>query len=118
MTEVFDVTHRGQVIGRVEVRPEGLYCCISCRCRVDDGEIHRLYAGGEKIGVLIPAGEELVLETRVAARRLKEGCAFSLDENRRNFIPIRPGKGFDHLDKVRQGRLVIREEAPGLFLDI
>ena len=84
MTGVFDVIQGGQGIGRVKVRREGLYCRISCRCQRFDNEIHRLYAGGERIGVLVPAGEELVLETRVAAKRLKEDCIFSLDDGWRS----------------------------------
>ena len=117
LAESFDVTHSGQVVGRVEVRREGLYWRISCRCRRNDDEIHRLYAGGEKIGVLIPEGEELVLETKVAAKRLKEGCAFFLDGNREDFIPICPGEFYSHLHKVRQGRLGFQNGVSGLVLD-
>ena len=117
MTEVFNVTQGGQVVGRVEVCREGLYCRISCCCRRNDDEIHRLFAGGEKIGVLIPEREDLVLETKVAAKRLKEGCCFSLDESKGEFVPIRPGEAFSQLHKVRQGRLAFREEEPGMYLD-
>ena len=105
MAETFEVTQGGQTVGWVEVRREGLYCRLSCRCKRSDDAIHRLYAGGEKIAVLIPEGEELVLETRVAAKRLKEGRSFSLDGKRENFIPIRPGEAFNQLDKVRHGKL-------------
>lgn len=117
MAEVFDVTQSGQVVGRVEVCREGLYCRISCCCRRNDDEIHRLFAGGEKLGVLIPEGNELVLKTRVAAKRLKEGCGFSLDEKKGDFIPIRSGEPFYHLHEVRQGRLAFREENPGMYLN-
>ena len=117
MAELFEVTLGGQTVGTVELNREGLYYRIICRCRVHDSEIHRLYADGEKIGVLIPDRGELVLETKVAAKRLKGGCAFSLDENRKTFIPIRPGKEFAHLDKVRQVRLAFRDEEPGIFLE-
>lgn len=117
MTEILDVTQGGQVIGRVEVRREGLYCRVFCCCQRNDADIHRLYAGGERIGVLIPEGEELVLETKVAAKRLMEGCRFSLDENGGDFIPIRPGETFSHLHKVRQGRLIYQNGIPGLMTD-
>ena len=111
----YEVFHRGQAVGAVELIRDGLYCRLSCRCRVRDGVIHRLYADGEKLGVLIPEEGELVLETRVAAKRLKEGCAFSLDESREKFIPIRTGEIFLHLDKVRQGRLSFRDGEPVLI---
>ena len=118
MEGIFDVTQGGQVAGTVEVKREGLYCRILCRCRGDDGKIHRLYAENEKIGVLVPDRGGLILETKVAAKRLKEGCAFTLDEKQPNFIPIRPGEAFAHLEKVRSAKLAFRHGEPGMILDI
>ena len=117
MVQNYDVSYRGDSVGGVKVRKEGLYCRIVCRCRLPDGKIHRLYADGENIGVLIPDGGELVLDTKVAAKRLKEGCSFSLDEKRGEFIPIRSGEPFDYLGKVRLGKLAFRDGDPGLYLD-
>lgn len=117
MLQNFDVTYDGQTVGRVELEREGLYYRLSCRCRVQDSEIHRLYAGGVKLGVLIPDGGELVLETRVAAKRLKEGCSFSLEEKRETFIPIHPGEAFGYLGKLRLAKLAFREGEPGIFLE-
>ena len=114
MAEVFDVTRGGQAVGRAEIKREGLYCRIICRCQINDHEIHRLYADGEKIGVLVPEGKELVLETRVAAKRLKEGCCFFLDQYMGEFIPICPGEPFYHLDKLRKRKLLIKNGVPGM----
>lgn len=114
MEGIFDVTRDGQAVGTVQVKKEGLYYRISCRCRVADTEIHRLYAGREKIGVLIPERGELTLETRVAAKRLRKDCVFSLDESMGVFVPIHLGETFDCLDKLRSGRLGFREGVPGL----
>lgn len=116
MEEIFDVTLDGQTVGTVRLKREGLYYQVYCRCRVADGEIHRLYAGGEKLGVLIPENGELVLNTKVAAKRMKEGCAFTIGENSEKFIPIRPGEAFEHLDKLRTGRLGWRAGKMGLLL--
>ena len=112
----FEVTYRGQTVGTVEVKQEGLYCRLSCRCRMSDRAVHRLYASGERIGVLIPDRGDLVLETRAVAKRLKPGCNFTLDQNTNTFIPIRPGEAFPHLDKLRSGRLGFREGIPGLII--
>ena len=73
MDGIYEVTYRGQTVGTAEVTREGLYFRIFCRCRVNDSEIHRLYAGSEKIGVLIPEKGILTLQTRIPARKLKEG---------------------------------------------
>lgn len=117
MLQNFDVTYDGQTVGRVKLEREGLYYRLSCRCRVQDNEIHRLYADGEKIGVLIPENGDLVLETKVAAKRLKKESTFSLEEKIRNFIPIHPGEVFGHLGKLRQAKLAFREGEPGIFLE-
>ena len=114
MEGIFDVTLDGQPVGTVKIKREGLYYFLSCRCRVADQEIHRLYAGNEKIGVLIPKNGELELEIKVAAKRLKDGCAYTLGENRELFIPIISGERFAHLDKLRKGQLVFRNGRPGL----
>lgn len=112
----FDVTMDGQTVGCVEVKREGLYCRLSCRCRMVGQEIQRLYAGEEKIGVLIPDNGTLVLNAKVSAKRLKPGCAFTLGESRGNFYPIRPGEAFSHLDKLRSGRLGLSDGIYGLSI--
>ena len=117
MDGTYEVMLDGQAVGTVELRREGLYYHLSCFCRMVDNQVHRLYVDGEKIGVLLPTNGELTLETRVAAKRLKPGCVFSLEERKGIFIPIRPGEAFAYLDKLRLGKLAFREGEPGLFLE-
>ena len=113
----YDVTNGENTVGTVQLEREGLYLRLRCRCRVPDNAIHRLYADGEKIGVLIPENGDLVLETKVAAKRLKKESTFSLEEKVRNFIPIHPGEVFGHLGKLRLAKLAFREGEPGIFLE-
>ena len=110
------VIYEGRAVGTVELIRQGLYYLVHCVCTVADGEIHRLYAEDEKLGVLIPEGDSLVLKTRVAAKRLKEGCTFSLDENAVEYIPIRKGEPFPRLEKVREGKLIFRDGEPCLLV--
>ena len=117
MEENFEVFHQGRAVGNVKLIREGLYYRLICSCHMADGQIHRLCADGEKIGVLIPDRGELTLETKVAAKRINPGCAFSLDEPREKFIPIHPGEAFGHLGKLRLAKLAFREGEPGIFLD-
>lgn len=116
MNRIHEVVMAGQTVGTVELKREGLYYVVSCRCERLDHGIHRLYADGEKIGVLIPENGELVLNTKIAVKRLKPGCAFSLDEKPEFFVPIRPGETFAHLDRLRDGHLGFRMGEPGLML--
>lgn len=117
MQERQEVFFEGRPVGTVELTRDGLYYRLECRCRMPGQEIRRLYADGARIGVMIPEAGELVLKTKVAAKRLKPGCRFSLEENGEEFIPIRPGEPFCRLDKVRMGKLAFREGEPGLFLE-
>ena len=117
MIQEYDVGYGGQCVGRVKLERNGLYWQLHCRCRIFDNEIHRHFAYCENIGVLIPVRGELVLETRVAAKRIKEGCSFSLDDGRRNFIPLHPGEAFGYLGKLRLAKLAFREGEPGIFLE-
>ncbi len=118
MVGTYEVAYRGQTVGTADVIREGLYYRILARCRVSDSEIHRLYAGGEKLGVLIPDRGGLILETRIPAKRWSEVPVFSLDASRGEFIPIRQGKPFSKLNKVRMGKLAIRDGEPGLLLEV
>ncbi len=117
MEGIYQVAYRGQTVGTAQVRREGLYCRILCRCRVRDDEIHRLYADGEKIGVLMPDRGGLILETRIPAKRLKEYPVFSLDGDGGTFIPIWSGERFSQLHMLRQGRLAFRDGEPGMVLN-
>jgi hypothetical protein len=117
LKKFYDVTSEGQTVGKVELEREGLYWHLRCRCVVYDNVIHRLYADGEKIGVLIRDGGELVLDTKVAAKRLKKESTFSLEEKVRYFIPIHPGEAYGYLGKLRLSKLAFREGEPGIFLD-
>ena len=116
MVETYPVYHEGQKIGTVERIREGLYYRIRCHCRVADEEIHRLYADGEKIGVLIPDRGEWILETKVAAKRMPHGCKFTLDPGTEQPIYIRHGEEFVHLDKLRRGKLGFHQGCPVLII--
>ena len=116
MTGMFNVTYQGLTVGTAHISAEGLYYRIICRCGILDGGIHRLYAGNENLGVLIPDRGELVLNTKVAAKRLVEGCVFSLDGQAESFIPICSGEAFAHLDKLRTAKLAFRNGEMGLRL--
>lgn len=70
----YQVTDQGQVIGTLTAEREGLYWHLSARCRQAGNRLLRLYALGEAqpvcLGVLMPEGEDLVLNRRLAARSL------------------------------------------------
>lgn len=119
MEGTFEVKLAGAVVGEAILRRQGLYTSVFCRCRAPEGKIWRLFAGTERLGVLVPQGQELVLETKVAAKRLKEGCGLTIRDSPEAgwFIPIRPGEEFSAPDRIRGGVLAYRDGVPGLLVD-
>lgn len=111
----YEVTHGGRTVGTVELKAEGLYYRLYCRCQVPDGRIHRLYGGDEKLGVLIPDGDGLVLTMRVASKRLASCTNYYLDRREREFVPICRGEEFAYLRSIRKGKLVFRGGNPGIY---
>ena len=121
MEGTFEVTLDGAAAGEAQLRREGLYTHIFCRCIAPERRIWRLFCGSERIGVLVPGAGGLVLETKVASRRLQKGCAWYLRDCAEpwhpvNFYPIREGEEFPALERVRQGVLAFQEGVPGLLL--
>lgn len=121
MEGTFEVTLDGAAAGDAQLRREGLYTHIFCRCIAPEGKIWRLFCGSERIGVLVPGAGGLVLETKVASKRLHNGCKFYLRDcaepnPSEHFFSIREGEEFPALEWVRQGVLAFREGVPGLLL--
>ena len=117
----FAVTLDGAAAGEAQLRREGLYTHIFCRCIAPEGRIWRLFCGSERIGVLVPGAGGLVLETKVASKRLQKGCALYLRDcaepwNPENFYPIREEEEFPALEQLHRGVLAYREGTPGLLL--
>ena len=117
----FQVTLEGVKAGEAELRREGLYTYVFCRCSAPEDKIWRLFAGKERLGVLIPRSGELVLETKVASKRLHNGCELTLRDSselrdNEQFIPIREGDKFPVPELVRRGVLAYRDGVPGLLL--
>ena len=67
----FELKIGDEIVGHVCVRYEGLYCHISCSCRLTGAIIYRLTAvvGTEtvNIGICIPKGKYFYVEKRLPA---------------------------------------------------
>lgn len=77
MNGSFEVKKNGQVIGTAELRQQGLYCHVRCRCRLEGTGMQRLSLGVGKrvidLGILVPMSGEFGMDTRIAAKRIPEG---------------------------------------------
>ncbi len=64
------ILYEGTPVGTASVTQEGLYCSISCRCKVQTDQVLRAYAESDDgpfcLGVLVPEGDALCLRRRFA----------------------------------------------------
>ena len=121
MEDSFDVFLDGRTAGKVDVRREGLYIRVNCRCTAPEGKIWRLFAGQKRLGVLVPQGDGLVLETRVPAKHLDTGALFLLRDSpdppeRDRFVPLEEDRLFPELQRVRNSVFARRDGIAGLIL--
>ena len=83
----YSVFEKDAKCGTVQAEADGLYWRVRARCEVETGQPRRLYArNGEQtlnLGVLMPEGDDWVLEKRVSARTFcfTEDTEISFDEN-------------------------------------
>lgn len=66
----FTIMYEGTPVGTADIAQEGLYCTVTCRCKVPTDQVLRAYADSDGapfcLGVLVPEGEELCLRRRFA----------------------------------------------------
>ena len=129
MTGSFDVLLRGKAAGTAEVTEQGLYYHILCHCSLEKKEVYRLWVRcGQsqlRLGILVPEGDRMVLETRIPAKKLAgEGPEFYLEsadtsrtENMKlQYVPIYPDEPFAYLTRLKNAYLEMRGGKPGLVL--
>ena len=120
MEGCWDVRENGEKVGSCWVKAEGLYLRIRCSCGMRPGMV-RLYWDREPLGVLIPQGDRLVLETRQAKKRfLGLEPRFLLEpvgEKRgERFVPLCPEEPFSYLEYLQNARFSMRNGQPGLVM--
>lgn len=107
----------GQSIGKAMVERQGLYYCITCRCRLSGEVVYKVMAScgetTEDLGILVPESGAFVLTTRIPIKRLGEGeLAFRAVprhmELREKFVPISPESPFAYISRLENAFLEIQ----------
>ena len=123
MEGLYEVFFGMEAVGKAEVRRNGLYLHICCRCRINNGEILRLYwvwdDRRESLGVLVPEKGGLVLEKKIPVKRMGQGrCRFLVSGGKMtetgNFYPITPEEPFRYIDRLKNGFLDSEQGKIGL----
>lgn len=74
MVGFYEVTYEDAPIGKAELRRNGLYGQISCRCKIPDSKLYRIIAawaeGWLNLGIPVPDVDGFVLKKSVPMKRL------------------------------------------------
>lgn len=133
MIDSYDVMLNGEPVGTVRLIKQGLYYAVQCRCCVASREIYRLYAhcGADRIrlGVPVPQGNGLVLETKIPAKKLNtQSVEFYIEsdtvrqqtearsDDPRKFITVYPDEPFAYLAKLKNSYMETRNGKPGIMI--
>lgn len=122
----YPVRDGNEVIGWVIVSRQGLYYCIQCRCGVIRKAVCKLQAIMEgqvqHVGVLIPIGEKLCLDTKIAVKKLNQKIIrFEVvcenDTQADSFIPVSSEKPFPDLTYLKEARFQRRGNEIGVVIN-
>lgn len=114
----YDVYQNDAVVGQLYIRPAGLYYQLDCRCNLSSREIMELWMetanGCEKIGILVPYGEEFGIQRRILRKNLEEDkLRFVLYPRKvtteEEKIPVQSNSPFPRIADLPNGCLVQSE---------
>jgi len=119
----YKILEGNKEIGKARVEKTGLYYRISCQCRAVGRQHMRLgvTCGDQRIdlGVCIPEGDVLRIETSVPVKRLGEGALhFFVIDNMAgaNWVELKSNSPCGCLEVLHKTRLEMRQGRVGLRL--
>lgn len=122
MVGKYDIYYGDHVVGQADMRLEGLYYCISCRCVLADADLYKIemrYASQSYIlGTLIPNGRIFALERKVSKKQFthEKPAFYIMKKCEEIFVPICDDKPFAYLEALRSARFEFRNGQPGILL--
>ena len=125
MRQTHHIYSGNEPIGVASIQRQGLYWHIRCSCKLTGTVIYKILAGNgireESLGVLVPEGEEFMLETKIPVKRLgEEDLHFRAvprhTTHRGRFIAVYPDEPFSYIDKLKSAYLERRSGLLGIVL--
>lgn len=112
-------------IGTANVRREGLYYRIHCRCGISGEVLCRVLVRcgkrEESLGILVPQDGAFGLDTRIPVKRVGEGpltfCAAPRHRDLQGqFIPLCPEEPFHYITRLKEAYLEKRNGQLGIVI--
>ncbi len=114
-----------KAVGAAEVRREGLYWRIRCRCQLSGDMLCRVLVRcgkrEESLGILVPEGREFVLDTRIPVKKIGDGpLSFSAVPKHGpmegRFVPLSPEEPFRYISRLKYAYLEKRNGRVGVVI--
>lgn len=125
MVGSYEIKLGDKTAGTVQVKKQGLYYLISCRCQLPGKEIHRLIVqcGGksESLGICVPIGGGFGVDTKIPCKRLTDGTPeFQLlpkkERPQGKFVAVYPEEPFSYMARLKDAFLERRGEQLGIVI--
>jgi len=124
MYAVYDIFLNGEIIGKADLRKEGLYVHYICTCTFPTKGIFRITAetpnGAVNFGVCVPKGNCWESRGRIPANKLigyeLKLTATSCIEDKDKYIPISPEEPFALLEELENLQFTIKNGKPVVYI--
>jgi hypothetical protein len=125
MEGTYPILLGGEVQGQALVNRQGLYCCITCRCRLSGEVMYKviLRCGDhqEDLGILVPQNGGFCLQKRIPAKLLTGGELSFLAVPKHKplagkFVPLSPETPFPYLTKLENAYLARQNGQTGIVI--
>ena len=125
MDQTHQILFADKPVGTAEVRREGLYYRMRCRCTLSGEVLSRVLVRcgtrEESLGILVPQDGKFCLETRIPVKKIGEGkLSFSVAPRHRamdgKFIPLCPEEPFRYITGLKEAYLEKRNGRIGIVV--
>ena len=135
MAETYDILCDGEPVGTARVEKAGLYRSFFCRCYLPREGLYRIHAicgeNREDLGICIPIDDAFGMDKKIPAKRLGDSALqFELVPKdwqpqeqippepapEELFIPVSEEESFEHLDKLENAVMEVRDGEVGILV--
>ena len=121
----YEIRQGDRLLGKVEVRKEGLYYRISCRCQMPGEGMHHLIlrCGGQEVnlGICVPMEGRFGADKKIPCKSVGQGTPEFLllpkqEKLTGKFVPIYPEEPFSYMAMLKDAFLARQGEQLGIVI--
>lgn len=125
MNQEYSISYSEHIVGKAEVKKEGLYYHFRCVCHLQKDNIYTVIVScngtEQNLGVCVPMDGRLGLETKVPIKHIGEGTfTFRVvskhSEEKEVFYPVSAVEPFTQLTQLENAYFCMLDNKPGVRL--